>query len=131
MIASRASLIALVLAAAAHALLPASLLQIGLAVVAFVAPCARPAIRHPRRGHADLLALPYDRAANNDLLRFASIPVRPHDVVVGLAFVGALPECAVRRSRSSTLLLGAFLALGVVALVIGFAGRQRTARHPA
>jgi len=120
LIASLASLIALVLAAAAHALLPASLLQIGLAVVAFVL-LARDR-RYGVLGAATLiiLALPYDRAANNDLLRFASIPVRPHDVVVGMAFVGALPALRRPKLSLSTVLLGAFLSVGVVALAIGF-----------
>ena len=120
LIASRASLIALALAAAAHALLPASLLQIGLAVVAFLL-FARDR-RYGILGAAILilLALPFDRAANNDLLRFASIPLRPHDVVAGLAIVGALPALRRVKLSTSTVLLGAFLGIGVVALAIGF-----------
>jgi O-antigen ligase len=121
LIASRASLIALALAAAAHALLPASLLQIGLAVVAFLL-FARDK-RYGILGAAILilLALPYDRAANNDLLRFASIPVRPHDVVAGLAILGALPALRGVKLSMSSVLLVTFLAVGVVALAIGFA----------
>ena len=119
--ASRASLIALALTTATHALLPASLLQIGLAVVAFTL-FARDR-RYGILGAAALLllALPYDRAANNDLLRFGSIPVRPHDVVAGLAIVAALPGLRRLKLSMSSVLLGAFLAVGVVALAIGFA----------
>jgi len=117
---SRAALIAVVLAAGTHALLPAGPLQIGLAAVAFVL------LARDRRfgilGGAVLmlLALPYDRSANTDLLRIASIPVRPHDVIVGLAILGALPELRGLRFSATTVVLGAFLAVGAVALALGF-----------
>jgi O-antigen ligase len=116
----RAALIALVLAAGAHAVVPAGPLQIGLAVVAF-ALFARDR-RHGILGAAVvvLLALPYDRAANSELLRIASIPVRPHDVVVGLALLGALPGLRRLSFSATSLALGAFLLAGVVALALGF-----------
>jgi O-Antigen ligase len=117
---SRAALIALVLAAGTHALLPAGPLQIGLAVVAYVLLALDR--RYGILGAAVLvlLALPYDRSANSDLLRIASIPVRPHDVVVGLALIGALRGLRGLRFSASTLALGTFLAVGVVAFALGF-----------
>ena len=68
-----------------------------------------------------VLALPYDRAANNDLLRIAGYPLRPQDVAIGLGILLALP--LLRRPSVSVPLvaIGVFLCVGVGALVHGYA----------
>ena len=75
-----------------------------------------------------VLALPYDRAANNELPRLAGIPVRPHDVaiLVGLALMlPALRGANWRGLRTpQALAILAFLLVGVAALVIGYLGDQ-------
>jgi O-antigen ligase len=107
------------LAVITHALLPPGPLQIVLAAIAFTL------VARDRRfgilGAATLLllALPYDRAASNGLLRIASVPVRPHDVIAAVALVSAVPGLLRVRRSGSTFVLGAFLAVGVLALVVG------------
>jgi O-antigen ligase len=68
---------------------------------------------------AVVLALPYDRAADANLLRVASIPVRPHDVVIGLAIAVSLPSLRWIRWTLGVRLLALFGALGLAALVLG------------
>ena len=102
-----------------HALLPPGWLQIALASVAFVL-VARDR-RYGTLGAATLLllALPYDRAASNDLVRIASVPIRPHDLIVGVALVASLPGIVRVRPSGTALVIGGFLAVGAVAFLLG------------
>jgi O-antigen ligase len=113
------SILAVASAALTHAILPPSWLQIVLAVVAF-ALLARDR-RYGVLGAATLLllALPYDRAASNGLLRIGAVPIRPHDAIAALALVASLPGLLHVRRSATTVVLGAFLAVGVGALVLG------------
>lgn len=68
-----------------------------------------------------VLALPYDRAANGFLPRVADIPVRAQDAALLVGIVLALPS--IRRlppARPVAIALAAFLAVGILALVLGF-----------
>lgn len=107
------------LAVITHAFLPPGWLQIALAMVAFVL-LARDR-RYGILGAAILLllALPYDRAASNGLLRIGSVPVRPHDVIVAVALAASFPAILRVRRSGNGIVIGAFLAVGVVAVVIG------------
>ena len=67
-----------------------------------------------------VLALPYDRAANNDLLRIAGLPLRPQDVAIGLGVVLALPYLRWPRVSAPLVAIAAFLAVGVGALWVGY-----------
>ena len=75
-----------------------------------------------------VLALPYDRAANNALPRLADIPIRPHDVAILVGLALSLP--ALRRANwrglraPQALAILAFLLVGVAALIIGYLGDQ-------
>jgi O-Antigen ligase len=102
-----------------HALLPPSWLQIALSAVAFALVAMDR--RYGVLGAATLLllALPYDRAASNDLVRIASIPIRPHDLIVAIGVVASLPGILRLRPSGTAVVLGGFLALGVVAFVLG------------
>jgi hypothetical protein len=113
------SILAVASAALTHAILSPSWLQIVLAVVAF-ALLARDR-RYGVLGAATLLllALPYDRAASNGLLRIGAVPIRPHDAIAALALVASLPGLLHVRRSATTVVLGAFLAVGVGALVLG------------
>lgn len=113
-------ILAVALAVITHAILPPGWLQIVLAVVAF-ALVARDR-RYGVLGAATLLllALPYDRAASNGLLRIGSVPIRPHDAIAAIALAASLPGLAHVRRSGSAIVLGAFLAVGVAALVLGF-----------
>lgn len=115
-----AAWIALILAAAMHILLPPGWLQIGLAVVAFVLFAVDRRFGLFGAAILLLLALPYDRAANFDLLRVADIPIRPHDAIVGLALLLALPRLRRPRISMATIVIGIFLLVGVVAFALGF-----------
>ena len=68
-----------------------------------------------------VLALPYDRAANNDLLRIAGYPLRPQDVAIGLGIVLALPLLRRPSVTVPLVAIGVFLCVGVGALVHGYA----------
>jgi len=67
-----------------------------------------------------VLALPYDRAANNDLLRIAGLPLRPQDMAIGLGVVLALPYLRWPRVSAPLVAIAAFLAVGVGALWVGY-----------
>ena len=108
--------------AAAAIALPPGWLVIGLAVGAFFLLALDHRLGPLPAGLAVILALPYDRAANNGLLRLADIPVRPQDAVVFLALVvGAVTADWSRPRRPIAVIIGVFLAVGAVALVIGMA----------
>ena len=112
---------AVALAAITHALVPPGWLQIALTAVAF-ALLARDR-RYGVLGAATLLllALPYDRAASNGLVRIGSVPVRPHDLVAAIAVLIALPGIFRLRRSSSVVVIGGFLAVGVFAFLVGVA----------
>jgi O-antigen ligase len=112
---------AVALAVVTHALLPPGWLQIGLAAVAF-ALLARDR-RFGVLGAATLvlLALPYDRAASNGLLRIGSVPIRPHDLIAAVGLVASLPGLLHLRRSTSGVVIGGFLAVGLLAFVVGLA----------
>ncbi len=66
-----------------------------------------------------VLALPYDRAANSDLLRLAGVPLRPQDAAIAIGIVLTLPS--VRRPRLSAPLvaIALFSLVGIGALLGG------------
>lgn len=107
-------------AAVTHILLEPSWIQIVLAVVAFVGLSRDPRLGPLGAAVLLVVALPYDRAANSGLLRIAGIPLRPHDIVIGLALIAAL--AGVRRVRLSGTApaVVVFVLVGLLALVIGF-----------
>lgn len=111
---------ALVLAAVTHLVLPPGWLQIALGVVAFGL------LARDRRlglfGAAILvmLALPFDRAANFDLVRVADVPIRPHDAVAGLALLLSLPRLRRPQVSMVMLVIAVFLLVGVAAFALGF-----------
>ena len=102
-----------------HAVLPPGWLQVGLAGLAFLL------VARDRRfgvlGTATLLllALPYDRAASNDLVRIASVPIRPHDLIAVVGLAASLPAALRLRRSGTALVIGGFLAVGVFAFVLG------------
>lgn len=112
---------AVALTVVTHALLPPGWLQIGLAAVAF-ALLARDR-RFGVLGAATLLllAMPYDRAASNGLVRIGSVPIRPHDLIAAAALAVSLPGLLRPRWSTSGLVIGGFLAVGALALVLGLA----------
>ncbi len=67
-----------------------------------------------------VLALPYDRAANNDLLRVAGLPLRPQDLAIGLGILLALPALRWPKVTTPMVAVAAFLAVGVGALWVGY-----------
>lgn len=111
---------ALILAAVTHVLLPPGWLQIGLGALAFGLLARHHSLGTFGAALVVLQALPYDRAANFDLLRLADVPIRPHDAVVGLALLLAAPR--LRRPPISIVTIGiaVFLVVGVVAFALGF-----------
>lgn len=117
--------IALLLVTAASVIvLPPGWPTIVLAVLAWGALARDDRLGGLLAGTAVILALPYDRAADVGVMRFAGFPVRPHDLVAGLALLTALP--ALRRIRWSpaVVLLAAFLAVGLIALAVGLLNGQ-------
>ena len=83
-----------------------------------------------------LVALPFGRAADSDLLRLASLPIRPQDVVIGVGVLLSVPALMPRirqmsRGRGTSLVrravadhlpsltVWAFLAVGLLALAVG------------
>lgn len=115
-----------VAAGATHAFLEPGWLSIATALVAFIALAADR--RFGIFGAAALLlvALPYDRAANSELLRVGGVPVRPHDVVAGAAILLALPRIRGRQLTWVSASLVAFLVLGGFAFVLGFVNENAT-----
>lgn len=109
----------LAIATLTYILLPPGWLQIILAIAVF-ALFARDR-RFGVLGAAVLvlLSLPYDRAANSELLRVVGIPIRPHDAIVGLAFLLALPQLRAIRWSVTAVAIAAFLTVGIVALGVG------------
>ena len=71
-----------------------------------------------------ILTLPYDRAANGYLPRIGTIPVRPQDIAVVIGLALSFPLIRWRRPRAGfeAWLLVVFIAIGVGAVVAGFAG---------
>lgn len=112
--------IALLLAAAASVIvLPPGWPTIVLAVLAWAALARDERMGALLAAVAVVLALPYDRAADVGVLRVAGFPLRPHDLVTGLAVLSALPALRRIRWTPSVVLLGAFLAVGLLALGLG------------
>lgn len=66
------------------------------------------------------IALPYDRAANSDLLRLAGMPVRPQDAAIGIGMLLALTNARWPRRSVPLLAIGAFLVAGLGALLVGY-----------
>ncbi len=115
------SLVAATAATIAWGTTPASLLLAGIAVVLL----AREDGLGPLGAAAVVvLTLPYDRAANGYLPRIGTIPVRPQDVAVVIGLALSLPSIRWRRPRAGieAWLLVVFIAVGVGAVVAGFAG---------
>ena len=115
--------IGLLLAAAAISIvLPPGWLALVLGVLAFLILARDPRLGLLPAGMAVMLALPYDRAANNDLLRIADFPVRPHDMIAVLALLLGATTARWRMPRSTmALALGVLLTLGLAGMAVGLA----------
>jgi hypothetical protein len=114
----------LAIAAAMYIVMPPGLLTIALAAAAWVAFRADPGLGPIPGALVVVLALPYDRAADAGLLRVGGIPVRPHDVVIGLALVAALLTFRRFPWTTGVRLLALWLLVGLAALVLGVAAGQ-------
>jgi O-Antigen ligase len=117
--ASRWGIVLLALAAATYLVTPPSWPAIVLAAAAWTLLSRGPTLGPLPAAAAIVLALPYDRAADADLLRLASIPVRPHDVVIGLALAASLPGLRRLRWSPAVRLLLIMLVVGAGALALG------------
>jgi O-Antigen ligase len=73
------------------------------------------------------LAIPWGRGADTLTWEVAGLPIRPHDAVIAIGMLGALPVLARRRPRPSPTLalLVLLMVMGVVGVVVGLA-----ANHP-
>ncbi len=113
----------LLMAGGVSIVLPPGWMAILLAAAAFVAFARDPRLGPLPAGLAVILALPYDRAANSYLLHLAGVPVRPQDAVMVMALVmgGASATWRLPR-RPIVFAMGAFLSLGLIALVVGVVG---------
>jgi O-antigen ligase len=110
---------------------PASWWTLVLAVIATIALWSARPIGPMAAPLATIIALPFGRAADVAGLQIAGIPVRPHDAVLVVAIVAvilALPR--IRRPPVSWALVafGGFIAIGVVATVVGLAGGDQALR---
>ncbi len=67
------------------------------------------------------LVIPWGRGADTLTFEIAGLPLRPHDAVIAIGMLGALPVLWQRRPRRSVLLglVVALLVLGASALVVG------------
>src|SRR5919106_1457990 len=114
----------LLIAAASVIVLPPGWPTIGLAAAAWLALARDERLGGLLAAAVVILALPYDRAADVGVMRVAGIPVRPHDVVVGLGLLTGLPSLRRLRVTPAVLLLGLFLAVGLGALLLGLLNDQ-------
>lgn len=117
-----AGVVALVGAAGVTILFGTTPVSIVLAGIAVVLLAAHPTLGPLGAAAVVMLTLPYDRAANGYLPRIANIPIRTQDIAVAVGLLLCLPSIRLRRPRAGfgSWLLVAFLAIGAVAVVIGF-----------
>lgn len=120
----RVGLVLLLAAAATVVLLPPSWLTIALASSAWLAFATDPRFGPLAAALVIVLALPYDRAADLGLIRVAGVPVRPHDVVIGLGLIASLPAIRSVRWTPGVRLLAVFLCIGVASLAWGVINNQ-------
>lgn len=114
---------ALAAAMAASIAFPPNLLNIVLGVVAVVGLAREPRLGPLPAALLALIAVPYGRAADNDLAELAGIPLRFQDGVVLAALALALPSLRHMSFRTGiSRLIAAFLAVGAVALAMGLLG---------
>ena len=99
---------------------PPSLLSVVLGIIAAAGLSREPRLGPLPAAFLALVAIPYGRAADNDLAELAGIPVRFQDGVVLVAFLLALPALRHISFRSGiSRLVGLFLLVGVAAVAIG------------
>jgi len=128
--------LALVGAEASVLLLPPSVLTIVLAAVATALLALDRRLGALGACLLVLIALPFGRAADSDLLRIATLPIRPQDAAIGVGVLLALPPLLVRFSQMATerhgfrvrfnptahlpgLIVWVFLGVGLFALAVG------------
>ena len=100
---------------------PPTLLSVLLGIIAVVGLAREPRLGPLPAALLALIAIPYGRAADNDLAELAGIPLRFQDGVVLAAFVLALPALRHISFRTAlSRLVGAFLLVGLVGVAIGF-----------
>jgi len=112
--------LALVTAIVTSITLPPSLLSVALGFIAVVGLSREPRLGPLPAALLALIAIPYGRAADNDLAELAGIPFRFQDGVVlaaGLLALPALRHISFRTGISR--LIAAFLVVGLVAVLIG------------
>lgn len=110
---------ALAATALAHVLLPAGWIQIIMSIAVFTLLARDRQFGVLGAAILVLLSLPYDRAANNELMRIAGIPIRPHDAIVGIAIFMILPRVRFIRWSPTSAVIAGFLAVGAFALLVG------------
>jgi hypothetical protein len=99
---------------------PPSLLSVVLGIVAAAGLSREPRLGPLPAAFLALVAIPYGRAADNDLAELAGIPVRFQDGVVLVAFLLALPALRYISFRSGiSRAIGLFLLVGVAAVAVG------------
>src|SRR4051812_2819774 len=97
-----------------------TMLSVALGVVAVVGLSREPRLGVLPAALLALIAIPYGRAADNDLAELAGIPLRFQDGVVVAAGLLALPALRHVTWRTGiSRLIGLFLLVGVGAVVIG------------
>ncbi len=108
--------------------LPAGVLPVLLAALAAFALGRVPALGALGGALVVVLAVPFGRGADVDVFAVGAIPIRPADAAILVGVLAALP--AIRRpamgDRAMLIALGAFLAVGAVALLIGVTGDNAT-----
>jgi hypothetical protein len=102
---------------------PPTLLSAGLGIVAVAGLGRHPTLGFVPAALLALIAVPYGRAADNDLASIGGIPIRFQDGVVAAALVyGVVSIRSIDLRPGIVRLLLAFLAVGAVAGVVGLLG---------
>ena len=112
--------LALLAAIVSSITMPPSLLSVVLGFVAVLGLSREPRLGPLPAALLALIAIPYGRAADNDLAELAGIPFRFQDGVVlaaGLLVLPALRHISFRTGVSR--IIAAFLVVGLVAVAIG------------
>ncbi len=113
--------IALAATAAQIILLPPGPVGVLTAAIATIALASDPRLGPLPAALLVAVTIPWGRGADTLTWDVAGLPIRPHDAILGIGLLGALPVLARRRPRwsSALALLVVLMALGVVAVGVG------------
>ena len=113
--------VALLVAAGFAILLPPSPVAVVVAGVATIALAMDRRLGPLPAALLVVLTLPWARGADTLTYEVGGIPIRPHDVVIGVGMLASLPVLVRRRPvlNPMLVLIGVMLALGVVGVVVG------------